>query len=62
MERVGAGEPGAGAPLAEARARAGAKGLGCELDVIRQAVEAKPRLPGKARALERIGAAMATEP
>ena len=40
------------------RALAGAKGLGCQLDIIRQAIEARPRLPGKARALQRIGAAM----
>ncbi|UNK44321.1 type IV toxin-antitoxin system AbiEi family antitoxin [Arthrobacter sulfonylureivorans] len=43
-------------------ALAGSKGLDCQLDVIRQAIEARPRLPGKARALQRIGAAMSAGP
>lgn len=40
------------------RALAGASGLGCQLDAVRQAVEARPRLPGKSRALQRLDAAM----
>ncbi|WP_169303933.1 type IV toxin-antitoxin system AbiEi family antitoxin [Arthrobacter sp. CAU 1506] len=43
-------------------ALAQAKSLGCRLDVIRQAIEAKPRLPGKARALERIDTALGANP
>lgn len=39
-------------------ALADAKGLDCPLDTIRQAVIARPRLPGKSRALERLDTAM----